>query len=123
LCGNQAVRSSSGSSGHTRPRRPLAREDRLTRESSAEQQGAGLTSLSPEEVATFERYNAEYRDRFWLPVRHLRAGEPEGGDSGGVPAAVAEHADEEVASALAEIDKIAALRLQDAIWESTQSKA
>src|SRR5262245_41534197 len=45
----------------------LAREGRLTRESSREQAAAGLAQLTADEVAAFERFNAEYRARFGFP--------------------------------------------------------
>lgn len=45
----------------------LARENRLTADSTAEQRAAGLTALSPQEIALFEKYNADYRARFNFP--------------------------------------------------------
>lgn len=39
----------------------------LTAESRGEQAAAGLTGLSSDEVALFERYNREYRTRFGFP--------------------------------------------------------
>src|SRR5687768_8715020 len=42
----------------------MAREGRLTRESTTEQAAAGLSNLSADEVQQFDRYNAAYRDRF-----------------------------------------------------------
>src|SRR3954471_10140975 len=45
----------------------LAREGKLTQESTREQSAAGLTQLSPQEVALFERYNADYRGKFGFP--------------------------------------------------------
>src|SRR5205807_1791545 len=45
----------------------LAREGRLTRESTQEQSAAGLSTLTADETANFERYNAAYRDRFGFP--------------------------------------------------------
>src|SRR5689334_22557569 len=39
----------------------------LTHESENEQAAAGLGGLSAVEVAQFQKYNAEYRDRFGFP--------------------------------------------------------
>src|SRR5438874_9370739 len=39
----------------------------LTRESQNEQAAAGLGTLSTNEVAQFQHYNAEYRQRFGFP--------------------------------------------------------
>src|SRR4051812_44492499 len=36
----------------------------LTRESTGEQASAGLSTLSPEEVALFQKQNANYREKF-----------------------------------------------------------
>src|SRR6188474_2791737 len=39
----------------------------LTRESAGEQASAGLNNISPEEARQFEKYNAQYRERFGFP--------------------------------------------------------
>src|SRR5689334_14931030 len=39
----------------------------LTRESQTEQAAAGLENLSAAEVAQFQKYNAEYRQKFGFP--------------------------------------------------------
>jgi 2-oxo-4-hydroxy-4-carboxy-5-ureidoimidazoline decarboxylase len=91
-----------------------AREVPLTEASQAEQQGAGLTALSPEEFARFTALNAAYREKFGFPfivcVR-LQPGK----------AAILEtfakrlenDEDTEKAQALREIGSITWLRLQD----------
>jgi OHCU decarboxylase len=45
----------------------LAREGRLTHESTAEQTAAGLTQLTADEIEQFDSYNKEYRDKFGFP--------------------------------------------------------
>src|SRR5262249_17923439 len=45
----------------------LAREGKLTRESTAEQAAAGLAQLTDSEIEQFERYNAAYREKFGFP--------------------------------------------------------
>ena len=39
----------------------------LTRESAGEQAGAGLSRLTAEEIAAFQKYNAAYREKFGFP--------------------------------------------------------
>jgi 2-oxo-4-hydroxy-4-carboxy-5-ureidoimidazoline decarboxylase len=88
-----------------------ARAGLLTQHSAEEQGAAGLDRLSAEEAATLDRLNAAYRARFSHPFiicvrRHTR-------DS--IFAAIERRLHntqaEELATALAEIDRIAALRL------------
>lgn len=93
----------------------IAREGRLTAASSAEQASAGLDRLSAEEIARFDRLNSAYRSKFSFPFvicarEHDKASllsslERRGGND----------RDAEVATALAEIAKIARLRLNDAV--------
>lgn len=87
----------------------------LTRESAAEQASAGLDRLSPEEFETFHRLNGTYAERFGFPfIICVRLT-----DKAGILAAMAERVthspDEERAAALAEVAKIARLRLEDAL--------
>src|SRR5438045_9676372 len=44
-----------------------ARDGTLTHESTQEQSAAGLGALSADEVASFQKYNAAYRERFGFP--------------------------------------------------------
>ena len=93
----------------------VAREGHLTAASAAEQAGAGLGALTPEEIARFDADNGVYRARFGFPFvicarEHTKAS---------ILAALAKRcANEraaEIATALAEIAKIARLRLEDAV--------
>ncbi|HYD84592.1 MAG TPA: 2-oxo-4-hydroxy-4-carboxy-5-ureidoimidazoline decarboxylase [Opitutus sp.] len=100
----------------------MAQEKKLTAESAREQASAGLDQLSDEELANFQRLNAEYRERFGFPfvicarlnardailraMRERLKNTPE-----------AEHA-----AALREIEKIAWLRLQDAVNQAPSTK-
>jgi 2-oxo-4-hydroxy-4-carboxy-5-ureidoimidazoline decarboxylase len=90
----------------------LARAGDLTEESQREQRGAGLDQLSGCEFDIFSRMNQAYRDKFAFPFiicvrRHTK-------DS--ILAAVQrrlEHdREDEIETALVEIDRIAALRLE-----------
>jgi OHCU decarboxylase len=93
----------------------VAREGRLTASSSAEQASAGLDRLTADEISRFDRLNSAYRSKFAFPFvicarEHDKASllsnlERRGGND----------RDAEIATALAEIAKIARLRLNDAI--------
>ena len=89
----------------------------LTAESTREQRSAGLSALTPDEFARFTQLNTAYRERFGFPFvicarEHTKTS---------ILASFAErlgHTDaQEVAAALAEIAKIARLRLADAVRE------
>jgi 2-oxo-4-hydroxy-4-carboxy-5-ureidoimidazoline decarboxylase len=92
-----------------------ARAGTLTVESTSEQLGAGLDRLSDVELDVFQRLNAAYRDKFAMPFiicvrRHTK-------DSiiASFERRLAHDAAAETAAALAEIDRIAALRLETLI--------
>src|SRR6201999_1392818 len=83
----------------------------LTQASRSEQAGAGLDRLSPEEYERFMAVNAAYRERFGFPFvicvrEHTRASILANAD-----ARLTHSREQEVATALAEIAKIARLRL------------
>jgi 2-oxo-4-hydroxy-4-carboxy-5-ureidoimidazoline decarboxylase len=89
----------------------------LTPDSTREQASAGLDRLSAEEFARFTRLNGAYREQFGFPFvicvrehdRHSILGEFE--------RRLQNARDAEVDTALAEIGKIARLRLLDAVAE------
>jgi 2-oxo-4-hydroxy-4-carboxy-5-ureidoimidazoline decarboxylase len=93
----------------------LAREGRLTAASRGEQAAAGLDRLTAEEIRRFEDANGAYRTRFGFPFV-ICAREH---DKDGILAALERRAQSdrgaEIAVALAEIAKIARLRLEDAV--------
>jgi OHCU decarboxylase len=95
----------------------LAREGRLTRESTAEQAAAGLTELTEHEAAQFERYNQAYRDKFGFPFVICARENKKEAILAAFPQRLQHDRDREIATALQEIYKIARLRLADAIWE------
>jgi OHCU decarboxylase len=89
-------------------------EGTLTADSRREQSSAGLDRLTPEEHAAFTELNGAYRERFGFPfVICVREH-----DKQSILAAARERLghdpDEEVRTALAEIAKIARLRLEGA---------
>jgi 2-oxo-4-hydroxy-4-carboxy-5-ureidoimidazoline decarboxylase len=93
----------------------VAREGRLTAASAAEQAGAGLGALTPQEVARFDADNGAYRERFGFPFV-ICARE---NTKASILAALAQRRNNErtaeIATALAEIAKIAKLRIEDAV--------
>lgn len=97
----------------------LAREGKLTRESSAEQAAAGLTRLSDDEVAAFERFNAEYRAKFGFPFVICARENKTSAILASFPRRLRNAREQEVETALDEIAKIARLRLLDAVSEGT----
>ena len=95
----------------------LAREGRLTAASTAEQAAAGLDALTPAEIEAFERYNLAYRDRFGFPFVICARENRKDAILAAFPVRLGHTADEERATALAEIGRIGWLRLRDAVSE------
>ncbi len=87
----------------------------LTAESQGEQTAAGLTDLSPEEVALFDGYNRDYKTRFGFPFVICARLNKKDAILTAFPVRLQNTADAERATALAEIFKIAQLRLADLI--------
>lgn len=93
----------------------LALEGQLTRESTGEQASAGLDKLSAEEIALFQKNNAAYQARFGFPfVICARLNKKEAILSG-FQVRLQNTPEQEVATALGEIYKIAELRLRDLV--------
>jgi len=95
----------------------LARDGKLTRESGGEQAAAGLAKPSAEEVAAFERFNAEYRGKFGFPFVICARQNRKEAILESLGRRLANSRETELAIALAEIFKIARLRLADSVWE------
>ncbi len=89
----------------------------LTAESQGEQRAAGLADLSPEEVALFDRYNREYKTRFAFPFVICARLNKKDAILAAFPVRLQNSPETERATALAEIEKIARLRLADLITE------
>ena len=90
----------------------LALAGTLTPESTGEQAGAGLDRLSPEELARFTRHNEAYRARFGFPFIVAVKGKDKVHILAAFERRLANDAEAETRTALAEIDHIAALRLE-----------
>jgi OHCU decarboxylase len=95
----------------------MARERRLTRESTAEQSAAGLNELTADEARRFDQYNADYRSRFGFPFVICARENKKQSILQAFPARLANDRVTEIDTALAEIAKIARLRLLDRVDE------
>lgn len=87
----------------------------LTTESQSEQASAGLGNLTPDEVARFQEYNADYRDRFGFPFVICARVNKKDAILSAFPARLRNSPEKEIETALEEIYKIAELRLRDLV--------
>jgi 2-oxo-4-hydroxy-4-carboxy-5-ureidoimidazoline decarboxylase len=85
----------------------------LTVSSTSEQANAGLNECSAEEFAQFQDYNAAYKAKFGFPFIKAVRNSNRFEILSGFEQRVTNDAGTEFKTALAEIDKIAAFRLQD----------
>jgi 2-oxo-4-hydroxy-4-carboxy-5-ureidoimidazoline decarboxylase len=85
----------------------------LTRESTNEQAGAGLNRLSPEEMVWFQKQNAAYREKFGFPFVICARLNKKAAMLAGFESRLKNSRESEIQTALAEIFKIAELRLHD----------
>jgi 2-oxo-4-hydroxy-4-carboxy-5-ureidoimidazoline decarboxylase len=92
----------------------------LTSASRGEQHAAGLTDLLLEESDAFRRYNAAYRERFGFPFVICARENKKDAILAAFPIRLRNDFEAEIATALAEIDKIAALRLIDSVWQGAE---
>jgi len=91
----------------------LALAKGLSAESTGEQAGAGLDQLTPSELAAFTQLNDAYRARFGFPFIMAVKGRTKGEILAAFEQRLQHEKPAELQTALAEIDKIAALRLKD----------
>lgn len=87
----------------------------LTPDSAREQASAGLEDLTPEQYEAFTRTNREYRERFGFPLVIAVRGHTKETILAEAAARLKRSRPEEMNTALAEIAKIALLRLRDRI--------
>jgi 2-oxo-4-hydroxy-4-carboxy-5-ureidoimidazoline decarboxylase len=83
----------------------------LTEASTGEQASAGLDSLTPEEMARFTDLNATYKSRFGFPFIMAVRGADKARIIAGFEGRVRNSREEEIRRALAEVAKIAWMRL------------
>lgn len=89
----------------------------LTNESRTEQKSAGLTGLSPNEMERFRAFNHRYREKFGFPFVICARLNKKEAILQAFPARLENSRAHEIETALAEIFKIAELRLQDFVQE------
>jgi len=87
----------------------------LTPSSAAEQSDAGLNKLTPEEIATFQRFNQAYRDKFGFPFVICARLNKKEAILNAFPVRLENSREQEIKTALEEIYKIAYFRLQDMV--------
>ena len=93
----------------------LVGRETLTSESQREQAIAGLGKLSPEEVNQFRSYNAEYRKKFGFPFVICARLNKKEAILDAFPRRLQNSREKEIETALAEIFKIAELRMQELV--------
>jgi 2-oxo-4-hydroxy-4-carboxy-5-ureidoimidazoline decarboxylase len=93
----------------------LAQQKQLTAESTREQASAGLDRLGDAELADFTRRNAAYQAKFGFPFIICARLNAKAAILAAMQARGDNTPDTEFATALGEIEKIAWLRLQDAL--------
>ncbi|MEO6004528.1 MAG: 2-oxo-4-hydroxy-4-carboxy-5-ureidoimidazoline decarboxylase [Opitutus sp.] len=91
----------------------MAQLGQLTAESKREQASAGLNLMSADEMAAFQKLNTAYRDRFGFPFIICARLNARDAIRAEMQRRIHHSPAEEHAAALAEIEKIAALRLGD----------
>ncbi len=96
----------------------LAVRGELTAESTSEQAGAGLDRCSPEEFEEFQRLNDAYKTRFGFPFILAVKGHDRAGILEAFRRRVGHDRATELSAALAQVHRIARLRLQ-ALAEET----
>jgi OHCU decarboxylase len=96
----------------------MAREGKLTWESTAEQRAAGLNGLSREEISQFDHYNAAYRQKFGFPFVICARENKKDAILAAFPVRLNNTREQEIQTALGEIARIARLRLLDAVSEN-----
>jgi 2-oxo-4-hydroxy-4-carboxy-5-ureidoimidazoline decarboxylase len=84
----------------------------LTESSRSEQAGAGLDRCTPEQKARMQELNAAYREKFGFPFIVAVKGLDWAGIIARIEPRLANERDAEIATALAEIGKIARFRLE-----------
>lgn len=89
----------------------------LTADSTREQSTAGLDRLNADEFAAFTRLNAAYRDRFGFPFIICVRENTRAGILAAFEERLMHSREQEIQTALAEIGRIARLRLLDTVTE------
>ncbi|TVY07290.1 urate oxidase [Paenibacillus cremeus] len=99
----------------------LAGRLKMSEASVSEQQGAGLTDLTPEEFAAFSSYNKLYTDKFGFPFIKAVRGHTKHTILAAMMSRLKGSPEEELELALREVGKIAMFRLTDLIDENASA--
>ena len=91
----------------------LASAGQLTKKSTAEQASAGLDKLTPEETELFQTNNTAYKEKFGFPFVICARLNKKDAILNGFKVRLQNPRDQEIRTAVAEIFKIAELRLRD----------
>jgi OHCU decarboxylase len=89
----------------------------LTPASTSEQASAGLDRLSPDEIATFNRLNQAYRERFGFPFVICARENKKESILAGFTTRLHNTREQEITTALGEVAKICSFRLYDTVKE------
>lgn len=89
----------------------------LTEESAREQSSAGLDAVTQDEAQRFKKYNEQYHEKFGFPFVICARENRKEAILQAFPRRLAQTREQEIATALSEIAKIAWLRLNDAVTE------
>ena len=101
----------------------LAMCGELTAESTAEQASAGLDRCTPEEYERFTALNDAYKARFGFPFVMAVKGRSRGEVLVAFERRIDNDPEEEVRTALAQIERIALLRLRDLFGEAEAARS
>lgn len=93
----------------------LANKAKLSADSTREQAGAGLASLTPDEFSRFTDLNTRYRQRFGFPFIFAVKGATKHMILGSFEARIGNSPDAEFETALAQICRIFRFRLEDRV--------
>ena len=96
----------------------LALAGQLTRESTGEQASAGLGNLTVDEIALFQKSNAAYKEKFGFPFVICARLNKKEVILIGFKLRLHNSREQEIKTALEEIEKIAGLRLNDLVSPS-----
>lgn len=117
LCFERALRSANRDAqlALIRAHPDLATRAKLTEESSKEQAGAGLSSLTPEEFARFTGLNTRYRERFGFPFIFAVRGATKHMILDSFATRVDNQPEQEFAMALTQVCRIFRFRIEDRV--------
>lgn len=93
----------------------LATKASLTADSSSEQAGAGLNTLTADEMATFNRFNDEYKARFGFPFIFAVKGATKHQILASFAERLNNSAEAEFSTAIAQVTRIFRFRIEDRV--------